>query len=516
MNKQGGRVIFSLLSILLVLSGCAEKAQNAASQQAPPTVVLSEAAKQNVQTYQTFSGKTVPFQTVDIVSRVSGNIEEIKYIQGEIVAPEQVLFTIQDFDYQVAQSKAYAELKMAVTQQDVHKSLYESALESNRLTPNTVTADEMVQKKAAYENAIAKVYAAQAEYQYQTQQLYYTQIKSPIRGKVQKNLVDVGNYVQGNGSKVLTTVVEMNPMYVEFDVPEALFAKSYRQSIAKQGAPKIEEKAKPAANSDAPQKDKNLKAPQIPTATTESKVQAQPAFSAGPYSQFIHVVEPVANTPAKPAEKRAEEKAEEKPAVSGNIETPAIPKAEVTTIAKLPDSQGTGIVGKPMEQVKPEDVMSFEVTFMGDNESPTFKGAVIYADNVVNPTTGTILVRGEFQNPKYEVYPGRICTVRVPSDLLENVMVIQEQAIGTDLNTKYVWVLDAKGLVEKRYVQLGDLLPNGTERILKDYQEENVTSMDGTKSVVKTGLQPGEKYIIEGIQKVRPGIPVDPKSPVKK
>ena len=122
------------------------------------------------------------------------------------------------------------------------------------------------------------------------------------------------------------------------------------------------------------------------------------------------------------------------------------------------------------------------------------------------------MLRGEISNPKFEIYPGRICNVRISGVVQKGLMVIEERALCTDLNSKYVWVLDSKGLVEKRYVKVGDLLPGGKERILEAYTEESVTNIDGSTGIVKTGLKPGEQYVVEGIQKVRAGMPVSPKS----
>lgn len=497
------------------LTGCQKN--SASPEMTPPVVVLGTAKPRDVQLYMTFTGKTVPFQKVDIVSRVKGYVEGIHYTPGEIVTPGKVLFSIQDFDYQIAQSQAYADFKMAVTQCDLTKSLYDSAVQTNQLTPNTVTADEMIQKKARLEDARAKAYAAQAEYQYQTQQLYYTKVKSPIRGKVEKNLVDVGNLVDGMGNQVLTTVVEMDPMYVEFDVPEELFAKTYRQIVEKTGGVGIRpiqpvevEKETGAGH---------MKAPEIPAANTQYSeiMKSQPVFVDKEAEKEVETPETVGNTSENSSSlsQSTTESDQQAPAPSFVVKkSPAIPPPEEDLKYQTSDFTGAGIAGERV--VGDSDVtLPFELTFLGkDDPGIQYEGIVIYAGNVVDSTTGTILCRGEFANPRYEVYPGRICRVRLPGELRKNVMVLDERAVCSDLNAKYVWVIDEKGGCEKRFIQAGELLPEGKERMIEPYIEEKITNLDGSSDLVKTGLKPGEHYIIEGFQKVRTGVTVHPKSTI--
>ncbi|MDO4575251.1 MAG: efflux RND transporter periplasmic adaptor subunit [Planctomycetia bacterium] len=521
MKKTGFMGCLGTLTLCLTtIVGCQKKVSQPTAM-TPPVVVLKVAQTRDVQRSTTFPGKTVPYQTVDIVPRVKGYLEEINFVPGEIVKPGQVLFTIQDFDYKVAQSKAYAELKSAVTELDLARSLYESAVKTNQLTPNTVTADEMVQKKARVENAQSKVYAAQANYQYQTQQLYYTKVKSPIRGKVQKNLVDVGNYVQGTGAEILTSVVEMDPMYVEFDVPEEVFSRMYRRMVQETGGPTIGS-AKPAtANNSAPQEGK-LTAPPIPAADQAygEKLHAQPAFT-GEHAPVPPKKEQTVSAPENPSTSQsdtaqpaatAEEKPASEPAAMVGQTSPEIPTPAEDFDVKGADSSGTGLAGE--RQSQEEKLMEFELTFMGGESDVTCTGVIIYADNRVNAKTGTILCRGEFQNPHYEVYPGRICNVRINGSVCKDALVVDERAVCSDLNSKYLWVVDAKGVVEKRPVLSLELLPDGKERMLEPYREEKVRNMDGFETIVRTGIQPGEQYIVEGYQKVRPGTTVSPKSTV--
>jgi RND family efflux transporter MFP subunit len=119
-------------------------------------------------------------------------------------------------------------------------------------------------------------------------------------------------------------------------------------------------------------------------------------------------------------------------------------------------------------------------------------GRVDWIDNTVDPATGTVRVRGVFPNPRALVFPGFFVTVRLPGETVADAVVVEETAVGTDLGGRYVLVVDGGNVVERRSIQPGPL------------QEDQ-------KRVVLSGLQPGERYIVSGLQRARPGLPVAPK-----
>lgn len=127
---------------------------------------------------------------------------------------------------------------------------------------------------------------------------------------------------------------------------------------------------------------------------------------------------------------------------------------------------------------------------MPGEEGYPHAGHLDYLDNRVDPSTGTAVVRAVFSNPDGLLYPGVYAQVRVPGRPMENAVLIAEQAIGTDLAGKYVLVVKPDNIVERRSVTLG---PKAEGRI-----------------VVREGLQPGDRYIVAGLQKARPGLPVRP------
>ena len=119
------------------------------------------------------------------------------------------------------------------------------------------------------------------------------------------------------------------------------------------------------------------------------------------------------------------------------------------------------------------------------------EGRLEYVENRVDPTTGTALIRGVFPNKEGYLYPGLFVRVKVPGDEIKNAVLVHERAIGTDLGGKFVLVVNSENVVEQRPVELGTL----------------VDSM----RVIRSGLKPNEKYIVDGLQRARPGRPVTPK-----
>ncbi len=85
------------------------------------------------------------------------------------------------------------------------------------------------------------------------------------------------------------------------------------------------------------------------------------------------------------------------------------------------------------------------------------EGKVDAVDNTVDPATGTIQLRAVFPNSEAKVFPGFFVHVRLPGELLENAVLVEETALGTDLGGRYVMVVGDDNIVERRYVEPGPL-----------------------------------------------------------
>jgi RND family efflux transporter MFP subunit len=128
------------------------------------------------------------------------------------------------------------------------------------------------------------------------------------------------------------------------------------------------------------------------------------------------------------------------------------------------------------------------------------QGVLDFADNRVDPHTGTIMVRGVVPNPQLLFVPGSRVRIRVPIGDEQPSIVIPDTAILSDQDRKYVLVVDDKNVVQRRDVSLGKLLDDGMRIILP-----------GTNST--PGISPSESIITLGLQAARINYPVEPVRP---
>ena len=120
------------------------------------------------------------------------------------------------------------------------------------------------------------------------------------------------------------------------------------------------------------------------------------------------------------------------------------------------------------------------------------EGVIDFAENRVNPSTGTIRVRGVFPNKDGRLTPGQFCRVKLPVGQKYKGLLVTDQAIGIDQGQKYLLVVNKENKVEYRPVKPGRL--DGDLRIFPP----------------NAGLMAGEWVIVSGVQRVRPGIQVNP------
>ena len=128
---------------------------------------------------------------------------------------------------------------------------------------------------------------------------------------------------------------------------------------------------------------------------------------------------------------------------------------------------------------------------LADESGFPHKGTINFVDNRLDVATGTLQVRGVFENPTHILSPGLFVRVRLPIGDPYEAVLIDEQALGTDQGQKFVYVIDQQNNAQYRQVDIGKL-QNG-------------------QRVVRKGLDEGERVVVSGLQRVRPGAPVSPK-----
>ena len=121
------------------------------------------------------------------------------------------------------------------------------------------------------------------------------------------------------------------------------------------------------------------------------------------------------------------------------------------------------------------------------------KGTVVFADRSIDPTTGTLLLEAAFPNPDLRVRPGQFGRIRVPVRTIPSAILVPQRAVQELQATYSVFVVTADGKAEFRPVQVGPRV--------------------GSLYVIEAGLQPGEKIVVEGGQKLQNHMPVAASAP---
>jgi len=304
---------------------------------------------------------------VEIRPRVSGYIDQISFKEGQLVKPSDVLFVIDPRPYRDVLDQDKANLQKA----DAERQLKEANLaRAERLFETKVNSKEEYDTSVAQRNG-AQAEFAQAQASVNSAQLNmdFTEVKSPIQGRISRQLVTRGNLVQAD-STVLTKVVSVDPIYAYFNVDQRTVQKYHDQIQRGQ--------------------------------LQDPRVSAMPVYL-----------------------------------------------------------QLEGETGFPHE------------------------GVIDFVDITYNPSTGTLQIRGRFQNDDASLYPDAFVRVRIAGTPKHDAILITDRAVGTDQGQKFVLLVDDNSVVQVRPVELGPVV-------------------DGLR-VVRNGLALSDRVIINGLVNARPG-----------
>jgi membrane fusion protein, multidrug efflux system len=204
------------LGVLIFLVGCCAAAAQSASP--PPAVSVSPVVSRQVTATGDFIGRVVAIDKVDVVARVPGFIEERNFTEGQQVKKGDLLFRIEQDTYKAAVDQQQANLaKAKATEVNANLQLQRAqALVKNQNVPQA-TVDQLA---AAEQSAQADVMQAQALLEQAQINLGYTEIRSPIDGRIGLAKFTVGNLVDPSSGR-LATIVSQDPIYVTFQASEA-------------------------------------------------------------------------------------------------------------------------------------------------------------------------------------------------------------------------------------------------------------------------------------------------------
>lgn len=127
---------------------------------------------------------------------------------------------------------------------------------------------------------------------------------------------------------------------------------------------------------------------------------------------------------------------------------------------------------------------------LANGETHAERGTAVFADRLVDPTTGTLLIEVAFPNPRHTVRPGQFARVRYATSVITNAILVPQRAVQELQSVYSVFVVGEGNKAESRPVTPGPRI--------------------GPLWLIASGLRPGDKVVLEGAQKLRPGVPLAP------
>lgn len=359
----------------LALSACGNpEAAEQATAPAAPEVSVAQVVAERITEWDEFTGRLQAPQTVRLVPRVSGYIEQVHFSEGALVREGDLLLQIDPRPFTADVARLKAELQNAESAASLAESEFRRG---ERLSKQQAISTEALDSRLArQQQTAATVAAVKAALQRAELDLSYTRVTAPISGRVSYAMVTAGNFVTA-GQTELTNVVSTDKMYAYFDVDEQSYLKYARLS----------NEGKRADTRDA--------------------------------------------------------------------------------------------TGNPVYMALANDTDYQHI------------GQIDFVDNSVNQHTGTIRLRASFANQDNHLLPGLFARLKLVGSNSYDGVLIDEKAIGTDLNNKFVLVVNANNQLEYRAVTLG----------------EKINDL----RIVKAGLAPSDKIVVNGLQRVRPNMQISPK-----
>lgn len=386
MSKHRSRRIapvrpFSWLRVsatLAILAGLAAACTPTAAQpapQGPPQVSVATVLDRDITEWDEFTGRLEPVETVAIRPRVSGYVSAVRFREGAIVRRGDPLFQIDPRPFQADVDRLRAELMRA--RATVRRAASELQRAERLRADNAMSLEERDRRAAFAQEAAAQAAAIEASLRSVELNLEFTNIVSPITGRVSRALVTEGNLVSSGPAEatLMTTVVSLDPIHAHFDADERIFLRYGAQ-------------------------------------------------------------------------------------VRGN------------------GRGGAATAGFPIRMA------------LASDEGYPREGRLDFLDNRLDPASGTIRGRAVFPNPDGALTPGLFVRLRVAGRGTTRARLVQDRAIGTDLDKKFVLVVGVDNAIHYRAVSLGPLV-------------------DGLR-IVRAGLEPGEQIVVNGLQRVRPGMTIEP------
>jgi RND family efflux transporter MFP subunit len=244
-GKRGARIWVASGAALIAVAvasgvvmhwGAQPVAPNAAASVAP--VAVSSPLQRNLDSRLGFLGQFSAVQKVELRAQVGGTLTAIHFKDGDIVHKGDLLFEIDTVPYEIKMSQATAQLESANARLDL--ATRELARAQMLKNTDAGTAENVEQRAAERQAAQAAVDDAKAQVRDARFDLDHCRIVAPFTGRIGTHLVSVGNLVAGSRAAsspttLLTTLVSLDPMYLDFDMSEGDYMTYLREREKQQG-----------------------------------------------------------------------------------------------------------------------------------------------------------------------------------------------------------------------------------------------------------------------------------------
>ena len=356
-------------------TAAAQPAPSPTTVAAPPIIPVVQPKIQTVTETLEIIGNAASVNTVKLIARVDGYLEQIHFEDGAIVKKNDLLFTVQQEQYKAQLQQAQAQLQLQ------QATLAYDTLELHRYTAllkhDAATQVDVDHWNFERESALANILSAQAQIELAQLNLGYTEVRAPFDGLMGKHLIDPDNVVGGNMQQTaLAEIMQLDPIYVEANISE-------QQALQ----------------------------------------------------------------------------------IRANLDQRRL------TLAQL-------------HQVPVDVALSDETGF-------PHHGTLEYVAPGIDPSTGTLFVRGILRNTNLALLPGMFVKMRLPmGKTIKNAPLVPDSALQADQGGRYLLTVDKDDVIRQTYVQLGELV--------------------GGLRVITSGLKPGDRVVVGELWRATPGMKVTP------
>lgn len=359
--------VFAAAVMAAMLAACSKGGAQVGAMP-PAEVDAAQVVIKPVRQWDEFTGRIAATDAVEVRARVSGYVERIAFKEGDEVRAGDLLYVIDPRPYQAAYDSAAAQLERARAAAQLARAQEERA--QALIAAKAISREEFDTRHADLAQGNADVRAAEAALATAKLNLGFTEVRSPIAGRVGRAMLTVGNLAQADQS-VLASVVSQDPVYVYFQPDEQTYLRY--AALARKG--------------------------------------------------------------------------------------------------QRPDSANPVRIG------------------LANDTGFPYSGTVDFVNNQVDSATGTINLRAVVPNPDRVFIPGLFARVQLEGSAEFKAMLVDDKAIMTDQDRKYVYVVGPKNEALRKDITLGGFA-------------------EGLR-IVESGLAPNDKVIVAGMQKIFfPGAPV--------